>query len=402
MFDITQLNQSSFRGIPFYTRDDELTGGQRLTDHSFINGGTKTESNGIKNNTFTIKGYIGGDDYLNQKQALKEAFETIGSGILIDKFYGTLNVFVDTYKISESITRFGRADIDVTFKLAENKPIEVFDIVYTIDVKQEAISNLQNDFNNQIGADLLDDVGNDIVDFWNGVQDIIKFVEDTRDDLQNLKSQIGRVISQVKTSILSIESLTSDIQDIWSSFDEVLDFDLFGVDEQKSGTNILKELIEQSALRSSDNEAEQVAITQSQIYINTVVAGLLQTSINNLENIDFEIGDDFGSVKDDILSIMEILEKDIIIDSTKPIEEIIIKQNLLNKYQQSRKEFIQFYTQKYSKLQELKDFNIVATTNILNLTMTRYNDINRINEVLINNDIVDPLFINGDIKLLER
>ena len=49
MFDIAKLNKSSFRGVPFYTDDVDLSGGQRLTDHSFINGGTKTESNGVNN-----------------------------------------------------------------------------------------------------------------------------------------------------------------------------------------------------------------------------------------------------------------------------------------------------------------------------------------------------------------
>jgi len=401
-FDITQLNQSSFRGIPFYTRDDELSGGQRLTDHKFINGGTKTESNGIENGVFKISAYIGGNDYLTQKQALREAFEDITSGTLIDKFYGIQQVYVDKWSIKESIARFGRADIEVTFKLAENQVVEDFDIVYSVNVREEAIFNFINDFDNKIGDELRNTIIGDIIDFWNDILDIIKFIEDVGDTLQDIKTAIGRIIAKIKTAILSIESLSEDIVNIWTSFDEVLDTDLFGADEQKSFTNTLREIIEQSIDEAFINTAETTANIQSQTYINTVVAGLTQTSIKNLENIDFNTGDDLGSVKDDVLSIMEILEKSVIVDSDNPIDEIVIKQNLLDKYHLAKREFIQFYTQKYSGLQNLKDNTIVATIDILNLTMEKYINIERVDEVLINNDIVDPFFINGDLKLLDR
>lgn len=402
MFDIAQLNQSSFRGIPFYTKDEELSGGQRLTDHSFINGGTKTETNGVKNKTFTILGYIGGDDYLTQKQLLVEAFETIESGELIDKFHGTLDVFVDTYKIKESITKFGFAEIEVAFKKAENQAIEEFDIVYSVDTREEIIANFENDFNNRIGNELLDEIANDITVFWNGILDTIKFIEDERDELQLLKDEIGGTISKIKTSILSIESLSNDIINILETFDDAVNTELFGANEQKSLTNNMKELIDDNSTIAIDNQAKATADRQTKTYANTVIAGLVQTSINNLENVEFDTGDDFGSVKSDILSIMEKLEEDIVVDQTKSIEEIETKQNLLDKYHESKREFIQFYTQKYSRLQNLKDSDIVITTDILNLTMDKYNDIARVNEVLVNNNIVDPLFISGNIKLLDR
>lgn len=401
-FDITKLNKSSFRGIPFSTKDDERSGGQRLTDHSFINGGTKTESNGVNNDIFKISAYIGGDDYLTQKEALREAFEDITSGVLVDKFHGTHEVYVSTWSIKETITQFGKATIDITFKKAENQVIVDSDIVYTVSVREEAIANFEEDFDNEVGEELTDSIADDLVEFWESILDIIKFLEDVKDTLQDIKSQIGRTISQVKTAILSIESLTDDISNIWNSFDAVLDTDLFGSTEQKSFSNNLREILEQSSTKIFINAAQETANLQSKLYINTAIAGLTETSIKNLENVEFETGDDLGSVKDDILTIMEILEANIVIEDDASIEKIVTKQNLLDKYQLSKREFIEFYTQKYSGLQVLKDNDIVATTDILNLTMDKYSDINRVDEVLINNDIVDPFFINGTIKLLDR
>lgn len=402
MFDITKLNKSSFRGVPFYTQSTDESGGHRLTDHNFINGGTKTEDNGIKNNIFKIVAYIGGDDYLDQKEALKNALNIIGSGTLIEKFNGTLDVMVDTYTIKESIKDFGQATFTITFKLAENEAIEDIQIVYNVDVRNEALANFENDFNNELGEDLINDVSLGITEFWKEVESYIKFLEEDKIAVQKMKDSIGKIISGIKTDILSVTSLTTDISNIWLSFDSVLDLGAFGADPQKSFTNGIKETLLNSATRTFINEAEIIANRQIQTYTNTVIAGITQTSILNLENVTFDTGDDLGSVKNDILTIMELLEEDVIIDSISPISEIIIKQNLLDKYHSSKREFILFYTQKYSGLQNLKDNEIVATVDILNLTMDKYNNIERVEEVLINNDIVDPIFINGNLKLLDR
>ena len=402
MFDISKLNKSSFRGIPFYTQEGELSGGNRLSTHSFINGGTKVESNGVKNNTFKIVAYIGGDDYLAQKETLKQAFEDITAGTLIDKFNGTHQVYVDTWSIKEGITKFGKAEIEIVFKKAENNIVEDFDLVYNVDIKVEITAKFEKEFDNKIGEDLRNSIADDIKDMWEKVLGIVKFLEDERDRAQNIKSTVGKTIAQIKTTILSIESLAIEINDIWASFDEVLDTTLIGRDEQKSFTNILREIIEQDSEKIFDNEAQRSAARQTSTYLYAVVAGLTQTAIKNLENIEFTTGNDFGSVKDDVLKIYELLEKDIDIDQEKPIEELIADQELLDGYRLSKRTFIQFYTQKFSNLQSLKDRVIQSTTDILSLTMEKYGDISRANEVVVNNDILDPIFISGDIKLLDR
>ena len=401
-FDITQLNQSSFRAIPFYTRDDDLSGGLRLTDHKFINGGTKTESNGIENDTFKIIGYIGGENYLTQKAALREAFKNPNSGTLIDKFYGNQEVFVEKWNIKESITKFGQATIEVSFRLAENNLTEDVEIVYNTDVREEAISNFKNDFNNNIGQDLMNEVAKNITGFLQSSLEPIKFLDSENQNVKNIKSTVGRIISNVKSNVFNVNSLADDIQSTWTAFDEIGLINTFDAKDQKSFTNNLKDQAQQTQSVESQNIAEETINKQTKIYILAVIAGLNQTGINKLEDISFETGDDFGSVKNDILTIMEILEADIVYESENRIDEIIFKQSLLDKYHQSKRDFIEFYTQKYSGLQNLKDNEIIATTNVLNLTIVKYNDINRINEVLINNDIVDPLFINGKLKLLDR
>lgn len=400
MFDIKKLNRSSFRGVPFYTKDDELSGGNRLTDHNFINGGTLTESNGIKNNTFKVSGYIGGDNYLDQKQALKQAFEFDTSGILIDKFHGTVEVYVDTWSIKESISKIGMAEIEVSFKKATNKLKKTKEILYTVDVRPDAIINFKKSFYPAIGDLLRNSVVDDITKMWGKVEDGIKFLEDTRDFSQNIKSKVGSVIGTVKGDVISVDSLSNEIVSIWANFDDVTNLNLFSSTSQKNYTSSLREMAEANSTRTSNNYAEAKTIELSKAYQNCVIAGMTHTAIKNLEYVNFSTGDDFGSCKDDILRIMELLENDIM--DNGDISDTVAKQNLLNKYQESRKEFITFYTAKFSKLQNLKTDTISLTTDIFQYTINKYNDISRADEVLDNNSIVNPIFISGDIVVLTR
>jgi len=400
MFDIKKLNQSSFRGVPFYTKDDELSGGQRLTDHSFINGGTLTESNGLKNNTIKVSGYIGGDNYLDQKQAIKQALEDTSSGILIDKFHGKIEVYVDTWSIKESISKIGMATVDITFKKATNKLKKTKEILYTVDVRPAAIANFKKSFYPAIGDLLRNSVVDDITKMWGKVEDGIKFLEDTRDFSQNIKSKVGNIIGTVKGDIISVDSLANEIVSIWANFDDVTNLKLFSSTSQKNYTSSLREMAEANSIRTSNNYAEAKALEASKAYQNCVIAGMIHTAIKNLEYVNFSTGDDFGSCKDDILRVMELLENDII--NNGDIGDTVAKQDLLDKYQESRKEFISFYTAKFSKLQNLKTDRVSITTDIFQYTMDKYNDISRVDEVLDNNSIVNPIFISGDIVVLSR
>jgi len=398
MFDTRQYNESSFRGVPFYTLSTDLSSGHRLTDHDFINGGNISEDNGLKNKEFKVVGYIGGDNYLSEKEALVKAFDTLGSGIFVDMFYGRLEVQVDTYTIKESKTRIGFAEIEISFKKALNEVVETTEISFIINMIEETLANFRNDFNNTIGLELMTDSIIGINSFLNDLNGNVKFLNDI-ENLDAIKDAIRSVQTNLTSSINNVNLLSDDISGLFSVFGDSF---VSGANSQKSFTNGLLNMISASNEKVYKNYAQIEVNEQIKTYTNAVISGLTQIAINNLENIDFTTGDDFGSVKEDILSIFSILEENTTLDDTTEIDEIVIKQNLIDKYHCAKSEFIFFYTQKYSGLQTLKDNNIVATVDALNLTMGKYNDISRVSEILVNNDIIDPIFINGNIKMLER
>jgi len=403
MFNISTLNKSSFRGVPFYTKKTSSNGGQRLTTHTFINGGTKTVSNGLKQNSFSIEAFIVGDDYLAQRENLKNALNVIGSGILIDKFYGTLDVQVDTYTIEEDRESYGKATFKINFELAENKPVEETQLLVVTDIQDEAITAFKSNFDNTLGESIMDSVVTKIQGFLGGMNKAISFLDNTSDTIQNTKSQIGRTVSNVKSNILSIDSLASDIVDTVGSFDEVFNLELYQSENGSQFVNSIKNQLNDLNI-DVDDEVEALINRQAFIYGATMISILNQKSIVSLENIDFVTGDDFGSVKNDTITIFETLQNELskltLLDNT--VQQQINIQNFMELLATQRSEFIFFYTQKYSGLQSLTNDNIVFTTDLINYTMLKYDDINRLDEVMQNNDLIDPIFVSGTIGVLEK
>lgn len=85
-----ELVGASFRGVPFCVESSERSGGRRTVVHEFpFRDDPFVEELGRKARTFRVDGYVIGDDYLTQKNALLDALEsTAGPGELILPYYG--------------------------------------------------------------------------------------------------------------------------------------------------------------------------------------------------------------------------------------------------------------------------------------------------------------------------
>lgn len=85
-----QLIGASFRGVPFFVETADRGGGRRAVVHEFpLRDEPFVEDLGRKARSFRVDGYVIGDDYLLQKNALLDALEsTAGPGELILPYYG--------------------------------------------------------------------------------------------------------------------------------------------------------------------------------------------------------------------------------------------------------------------------------------------------------------------------
>ena len=403
MFDIATLNSSTFRDVRFYTTKDVNTGGQRLAKHSFINGGTKTVSSGLQDDSFTIECFVAGDNYIAEKESLKSALNVIGTGTLIDRFYGEIEVNVDTFTITEDREKYGRADFKIVFLRANNKPLEVIELLVITDITDDSINYFEDNFINNFGAAAVNELVSSLTSFLESIDESIAFVNSSLQVVKDLKETIGRNISNIRSSIISDKSLITDMKATLSGFTDVFSIGVLSPDEHKQFINSIKN-IQDGLIKDTNDEVQEIINEQSFTYGSTMISVLNQIAIISLEQITFTTGDDLGSVKDDTLFIYETLENHLSsqINLSGNLDKIINIQKYSENLKTQKSEFISFYTKKYSALQSLQNDDVIFTNDLLNYTMLKYNDISRIDEVMKNNNIVDPIFIKGTLKVLNK
>lgn len=92
----SRLRPASFRGVPFYVRGHEETGGRRAVAHEFPFMTTVvTEDLGPAKRTLTFDAYVVGEDYDLSRDALRKAlFNVPGRGLLVHPYLGSMWVQV--------------------------------------------------------------------------------------------------------------------------------------------------------------------------------------------------------------------------------------------------------------------------------------------------------------------
>jgi prophage DNA circulation protein len=97
------LLPASFRGVEFHYQDTRRTGGgRRGPDHEFPGrDDCYPEDMGRKKIVHEITGYVLGDDYMSQRDALEEALDAKGAGTLIHPYRGSLEVIIRDVHVQE-------------------------------------------------------------------------------------------------------------------------------------------------------------------------------------------------------------------------------------------------------------------------------------------------------------
>lgn len=97
-----QLLPASFRGVPFHVLSAGRSSGRRLAKWEYIDEQlAELDDLGGKAPTLTVTGVVFGDDAIAQRDALEEALDTKGVGVLCHPTRGILDVRVDTVDTTE-------------------------------------------------------------------------------------------------------------------------------------------------------------------------------------------------------------------------------------------------------------------------------------------------------------
>ncbi|MGQ2942686.1 MAG: DNA circularization protein [Blastomonas fulva] len=111
-----QYQPGSFRGAAFRTEFHERTGGRRVVTHEFPGRDDPvTEDLGRSSRAFSIDCWITGTDYRGGRDALIDALEAFGPGLLVHPFYGSMNVNVLSYRQTEDTEEGGMSRFSIEF-----------------------------------------------------------------------------------------------------------------------------------------------------------------------------------------------------------------------------------------------------------------------------------------------
>ncbi len=111
-----QYQQGSFRGAAFRTEFHELSGGRRVVSHEFPGRDEPvTEDLGRSQRSFSIDCWVAGPEYRADRDALKDALEAFGPGLLVHPFYGSMNVNVVIFRSTEDTEEGGMCRFTIEF-----------------------------------------------------------------------------------------------------------------------------------------------------------------------------------------------------------------------------------------------------------------------------------------------
>lgn len=140
-----QAPGASFRGVPFHTVDADLGVGRRSVVHEFPQRDDSfVEDLGRRARTFTVEGYVIGENYLAERDALWAALEAEGPGELIHPRWGVLWVAVqDSARIRETPREGGMARFSITFVEAGSNvlPNTLADTTKQVDAACQALDD---------------------------------------------------------------------------------------------------------------------------------------------------------------------------------------------------------------------------------------------------------------------
>jgi prophage DNA circulation protein len=121
--DIEQLDQGSYKGVPFLLANGTVSGGNKNALHSYVNSNRQTVENlGTKPRSYPLNIIIPSTNYRQRRDALLAALEDPTPGPLIHPLYGRIeNVVAQPYTLNEDLTSLGDGKLSVTFEV-DNGP----------------------------------------------------------------------------------------------------------------------------------------------------------------------------------------------------------------------------------------------------------------------------------------
>lgn len=218
------LGPATFRGAKFYVESSDRSGGRRQVKHQFpFKDKPSFDDMGMAGRTFPLEGFVLGDDYMADRDALLDALEGEGPGVLIHPYYGNRRVVVLTYRVREEATRGGMAHFTIEF---DEAPLDSLQPSVAPDVTgaaQDAASSAADAVQAQFTADYVPGVRTEslqgiLTSVQSSVQSALLGVTLGEQALATVGNQVAELVSDVSTLVSAPADLFGAVSTLIGQF----------------------------------------------------------------------------------------------------------------------------------------------------------------------------------------
>ena len=445
-----KLFSASFRGVPFGVKSAVNSGGRRGPDHELVGRDLPyAEDIGRSQRKFTISAFvIGGQrfsgvgkpqviltkddvDYQVKRDALIEALEKSGPGLLIHPYLGKMTVQCREYTETETFTDGRMATFAMTFvEVGEQRGISP--VASPRDGVISAGERLRNEMSKRLGGvstdivsstgflsfvDLIDGAMDTIDSGINKINAVIDSVQNARRAFESRLRRFNTFIAQTSNAIRRIGNIASDL----ARFPDQLaaEFQSNIEDLQNAGASA-KSAFENlfSVIGLSDNIDDTVTITPSRtiesrnnrlfsVYID---ATMLTSACDFATQIDYVSRDDAISVRDRILerldSLIDIISDDLanpLVDDTGRLAaESVFSEFMYSLMRELRAQISSLLPDEIEDIPNISEFTVDQCENGLVSAYRQTGDAAGYSDLVARNNLPTPSAIqpNTTLKVL--
>lgn len=390
--DIKDLQQGSFKGVPFLFVGSSTSGGRKNVFYEYPNTNKRGVSDLGKNlKNFTLTIYITGntrEDYNQNKDRFISALESSGAGILVHPTFGQFDCAIDGYTSDENISNINRADFSVNFKeisepikpaATQNNVPKIENIA--VNTVNKVSENIEENYNVSSGSftnfetaknkaqqitDKIIEISEQVEQRTEVFNEFIATVDDFNNNINLIVANSTRYAQELKSLFDNLRLIASDPTERFLMFTKMFSF---GSDDMTILTNTALQIE-----RKENNDIINNAVNSNAIAY--AYATLKEVTLNNEE--------EFNRFNDLLNNQWEYLqEQDLNFD---------IRENILD---------LRAEVEKYIdtlNLPELITESTVETSPTL-LSYQYYGDTNRDNQISELNSLKDYGFILGNFTI---
>jgi len=385
---LNKLQKASFKGASFLVKNSSITFGQKVAVHDYPNANrTETEFLGQSLDVFNLDIYIHGQgqDYIQQRNALKNALSSDGEGVLVHPYEGEITASAVANTLIENDRELGIARFSVTFQKVEKGIFPRQEGSNAAEIRQgsetflgsisEALTN--NVIINNTVYDDFKDKSNKLIKLFEDAKNIAAVAPDRVSEYQLV---VDTFQNNVFSNIFDIASYAEDLVNVYDKI-------LFLSDSAESNIEILSSLFSFGDDDASINNVtfnQQITIKNRQTLNDTVQGAVLALAYTNAATIDFETDVELNAIQD-------LLEDqyDKIIENLTPEYRFTI--SILRS---DMKDF--FDDQTVRRVIEIQ----VNRQSLTNITYGLYGNMDEYDRLFNLNNRLNPLSIEGDVTVL--